>query len=292
VFHVALVVNPFASRVDERVLGDVVGVLQRVARVETLSTQRRGHATELARAATGIDAVVVLGGDGVVNEAVNGIHPDVPLAALPGGGTNVFVRALGLPRDAVRAASHVADALRTRRTRRIGLGSVNGRRFAFACGLGLDAAAVRTIEAHRSRRGRPGDAAFALALARAVPHFRRPLLDIRGVGRAASALIANADPYTYAGTIPLHVAPEARFELGLDLVAPECLTAASLPRFLRYMVRGDGQQRAEDVLYAHDVDSIEIRCDRPFPLQVDGEDLGDVEEVHVHAERNALSVLA
>jgi diacylglycerol kinase family enzyme len=56
-------------------------------------------------------------------------------------------------------------------------------------------------------------------------------------------------------------------------------------------VRGRGQERARDLLYAHDRDRFEIRCDAPLPLQVDGEDLGDVEHAVFEAERGALAVL-
>src|SRR5438093_1216265 len=118
-----------------------------------------------------------------------------------------------------------------------------------------------------------------------------PSLEILGQGRAAFAFIANGDPYTYAGRIPLRVAPEARFELGLDLVAPRVVSPASIPRLLTYALRGRGQGTAGDVLYAHDLDRIEIVCDHAMPLQVDGEDLGDVTSALFEAERNALLVL-
>jgi diacylglycerol kinase family enzyme len=118
-----------------------------------------------------------------------------------------------------------------------------------------------------------------------------PALEILGRGRAAFAFVANCDPYTYAGSIPLRVAPEAQFELGIDLVAPRGVSPASLPRLVRYAVLGRGQATAKDVLYAHDLDRIEIVCDHPMPLQVDGEDLGDVTSALFEAERNAVLVL-
>ena len=114
---------------------------------------------------------------------------------------------------------------------------------------------------------------------------------MRGLGRAAFALVAKADPYTYAGRVPLHVAPEARFELGLDLVAPQQVGPGTLPRLLRYAFTGHGQAHAEDVIYGHDLDRVEILCDLPLPLQADGEDLGDVESAVFEAERGAAKVL-
>ena len=108
---------------------------------------------------------------------------------------------------------------------------------------------------------------------------------------AAFALVANGDPYSFAGGRPLRLAPEARFELGLDLVAPRRVRPAGIPRLLRYAFNGGGEH-AEDVLYGHDLDRIEVRSDRPLPLHVDGEDLGDVEAVVFEAERDAVWVLA
>jgi len=117
------------------------------------------------------------------------------------------------------------------------------------------------------------------------------VLDVDGFGRVAFALVANTDPYSYAKRLALHVAPEARFEAGLDLVAPRRVRPLSLPRLLAYVALGRGQQSARDIVYAHDGDRFEIRCDRPLPLQVDGEDLGDVEHALFDAERDALTVL-
>jgi diacylglycerol kinase family enzyme len=292
VTDVLLIVNPFASSVTEQRVRLVETLLARAGDVKTVLTERRGHATELA--AGGADAVVVFGGDGVVNEVLNGLPAGVPFGALPGGGTSVFARALGLPRDPAAAAEQVAEAIGAGRTRRITLGGVDGRRFGFSAGIGFDAATVRRVDAlGRAQDGkRPGDFAFAYELVRvlAAGHFKlEPALEVSGHGRAAAVFVANCDPYTYAGSIPLHIAPEARFELGLDLVAPVSVSARSLPRVARRLVTGKGQQ-TEDVLYAHDVDRIEITCDRPLPLQVDGEDLGDVEHAVIEAERDAVAV--
>jgi diacylglycerol kinase family enzyme len=294
VAQILLIVNPFASRVTERRLRTVEASLARAGSVQTTLTERRGHAIDLAASAG--DAVVVFGGDGAVNEVLNGIPERVPFGAIPGGGTSVFARALGLPRDPVAAAERVADAIATGRTRRISLGRVDGRRFGFSAGLGFDAATVRRVDAlGRAQDGRrPGDLAFAYELVRVLAAGRfklEPGVEVLGHGRAAAVLVANCDPYTYAGAIPLHIAPEARFELGLDLVAPVRISPRTLPRLARYLVTGRGQQGASDVLYAHDVDRIEITCDRPLPLQADGEDLGDVERVVFEAERGAIDVL-
>jgi diacylglycerol kinase family enzyme len=294
--RVSLVVNPFATRVSEERLAAVRAELERVADLDVVLTERPGHATELVTGACrgGADAVVVFSGDGVFNEALNGLERDLPIGFLPGGGTSVLARALGLPTDPVEAARLLAEALAAGRTRRITVGRVNGRRFAFGAGVGLDAEAVRRVDAlGRSADGRrPGDLAFALAIVRALAAQRghvEPQLEVAGLGRAAIAFVANGNPYTYAKRLPLPIAPEADFELGLDVVAPVRIRRRTLPaNALRVLT---GRVRNGPYLYGHDLDRVEITCDSPMPLHADGEDLGDVEQAVFEAEREAVRVL-
>jgi diacylglycerol kinase family enzyme len=291
-----LVVNPFATRVSESRLARVEEVLAGVARLSVVRTERPRHAVELVAAACrgGADAIVVYSGDGGFNEAVNGLERDVPVGFLPGGGTSVLSRALGLPADPAEAARQLASAIAEGRTRRIAVGRVNGRRFAFSAGIGLDAEAVRRVDelGRRSDGKRPGDLAFALAVVRAIASHRgrfEPQLEVKGLGRAALVFVANGSPYTYAKRLPLPIVPEARFELGLDLVAPIHVRRRSLVRTALTLLTG--RARGGPYLYGHDLDRIEIVCDRPLPLHVDGEDLGDVEEAVFEAERDAVAVL-
>jgi len=288
----ALIVNPFASGVNEERLAAVERELRRKVELTVTLTQRPKHATELTRGLEGVDSILVFGGDGLLNEVLNGLGEDAVVGVLPGGRTNVVARALGVPLDLAAAAR----ALTAATPRRISLGRANGRRFAFAAGVGFDAELVRRVDRHgrRSDGRRPGDVAFVWEAAKLLTGWRgrrEPVLEIEGFGRAAFVLVANGYPYSYAGRRPVRVAPEARFELGLDLVAPQRLAPGAIPRFASYAFRG-GTERAEDVLYGHDLDRIEVRCDRPLPLQVDGEDLGDVESVVFEAERDAVSILA
>jgi diacylglycerol kinase family enzyme len=286
-----LIVNPFASRVTpER----VASVTRALGDVDVVETERRGHATQLARdAGREIERIYVFSGDGGFNEVLNGVAPDVPLGLIPGGGASVLPRALGLPRDPVTAARRLLGG----RSRAIALGRVNGRRFGFSAGVGLDAELVRRVDAlgRDEHGGRPGTWAFAWSALRLLIERRFRLdeaVEIAGHGRAAFVLAANCDPYTYAGRLPLHIAPLAKFELGLDVVAPRRVSPRSLPRLVIYALRGRGQERASDVLYLHDLDAIELICDRALPLQADGEDLGDVVRVELAVERNAAHVLS
>jgi diacylglycerol kinase family enzyme len=279
-----LIVNPYASNVSEERVRRIEELLQPT---KTLLTEGRGHAVELARAAAG-DAIYVFGGDGVTNEVLNGLERDVPVGVLPGGHTNVFARALGLPRDPLEAAGVIG-----RSKRRISLGRVNGRRFAFAAGIGVDSEAVRELETVTRRRAgrRPGDLAYARFVAARLLGGCEPVLDVVGHGRAALAFVSNDAVFTYAGSLPLRFSPDARFELGLDLAAPRCIHLSDLARLLPRLVAGRGLNGGHGVHRLHDADRIELRCDRPLPLQADGEDLGDVEAAVFEAERSAVTVL-
>jgi diacylglycerol kinase family enzyme len=290
--RVLLIVNPFATNVTEERVEAVAVRLARAGEVLVELTQRPRHATELARELDA-DALVVYSGDGGYNEALNGLTADVPIGFLPGGGTSVLSRALGLPHDPVAAAARVADALVAQRTRQITLGRVNGRRFAFAAGIGLDAEAVRRVDelGRREDGRRPGDLAFAFAVVRALAAERlhvEPKLEVKGLGRAASVFVANGAPYTYARGVPLPIVPEADFELGLDLMAPVRIRRRSVVRLAVSILSGHGRG---GLLYAHDQDGFEVVCDEPLPLQADGEDLGDVESAVFEAERGAVRVL-
>jgi diacylglycerol kinase family enzyme len=284
-----LIVNPFASGVDEHRLAAVRAALP--AGTETQLTTAGGEATEIARGASDVDAIYVFGGDGTFNEVLNGVEVDVPLGFIPGGGTSVLPRALGLPRNPARAAQRIAEG----KTRRIGLGRVNGRRFGFNAGIGLDAELVRKVDqlGRRPNGRRPGDVAFMRVATSTLWSQRgrfEERLEVGGAGRAALVLVANCTPYTYAGAMALDLVPGADFDTGLAYLAPVTLRARDLPRLLALGARGAGLKDGR-TLAARDVDRIVVRCDEPLPLQVDGEDTGDVLEAVYEAERDAVTVL-
>jgi diacylglycerol kinase family enzyme len=280
-----LIVNPYASRVTPELAEQVAHAL---GAADTVFTERAGHATELAREADA-EAVVVFSGDGGFNEVLNGARPETVLGFVPGGGTSVLPRALGLPRDPVSAATQLTAG----RTRRIGLGRANGRRFGFAAGVGLDAELIRRMDARGRREDgrRPGDAVFAWTAVKTLAETRvrfDPALEVEGHGRAAFALVANADPYSYVGRLPLRLPRGARLEGGLDVLGPRSFRLRSLPGAIRYILTG---RTRLPLVELHDQDRVEIRCDRPMPLQLDGEDVGDVTEILFEAERDAVDVL-
>ncbi len=284
-----LIVNPFATGVDEHRLAAVQAALP--PGVETKLTTAPGEATAIARDAGAVEAIYVFGGDGTYNEVLNGVGIDIPLGFIPGGGTSVLPRALGLPRDAVKAALRIAEG----HQRRIRLGRVNGRRFGFNAGIGLDAELVRRVDelGRRPDGRRPGDIAFMRVAFGAFTESNarfEPQLELEGLGRAAFALVANCSPYTYAGALALDLVPGGSFDEGLAVFAPISLRARDVPRLLLHATRGRGL-KGDRAYSAHDLDRLVVRCDRPLPLQVDGEDAGDVTEAVYEAEQNAITVL-
>jgi diacylglycerol kinase family enzyme len=288
-----LIVNPRASAVDDDSVAAVRAALP--AGTELRFTGAKGEATELARDASGrVDALYVLGGDGTYNEVLNGVDAETPVGLLPGGGASVLPRALGLPRKPSEAAQRLAAGAQPRR---IGVGRVNGHRFGFACGIGLDAEVVRAVDelGRREDGRRPGNLAFAWTGVRTLTRHRfriEPALEVKDAGRVAFALVTNGPTYTYAGRVAVRPTPEATFEGGLDLVGPVQMRARDLPRLAWYAAGRGDRERAGHLVYVHDADRIEIVCDRPLPLEADGEDLGDVETVVLEAERDAVTVLA
>jgi diacylglycerol kinase family enzyme len=310
-----LVVNPKATTTSERSRDVLVRALRSAVDLTVEYTTRRGHATTLARAAaeSGIDVVVTLGGDGTVNEAVNGLmsaptaFADIPgpcahrlpaLAVVPGGSTNVFARALGLPRDWVDGTSVILDGLRDGRHRVIGLGRADDRYFTFAAGVGLDAAVVRRVEQARlrGRTSTPG-----LYLRSTVSQFfgddrKAPPLSLERPGEPAetelgTVIVQNTAPWTYLRDRPINPNPDASFERGLDVMALRRLSVMSTTRTLAQLTAGKGDPHGKQVLHLHDQDEFTVVAERPQPFQLDGDYLGERQKVHFVSVPQALRVI-
>ena len=233
-----LIVNPHATSTTQLRRDVIVRALSSAVELKVVETRYRGHATSLASAALGgaFGLVITLGGDGTVNEAVNGIlgppvtdragAPGLPaLAALPGGQANVFTRAVGLPSDPVDAAGQILQALAEGRSRRIGLGLAGDRYFTFNAGLGLDAEVVRAVD---GRRARGQTATPWLFVRMTLRQFyrgtdrRHPALMLERDGHAPAGplfvgIVSNTAPWTYLGRRPVNTNPLARFDSGLDV---------------------------------------------------------------------------
>ncbi len=284
-----LIVNPAATTTTSRTRDVLLHALKSDLDLVVAETTHRGHAAELAQEAaeTGFELVIALGGDGTANEAVNGIlnrgpGPDRPaLALVPGGSTNVFARALGIPNDPVEATGQILDALREKRTRSVGLGTADGRWFTFCAGLGLDADVVAAVERARSggRRSTP-----ALYVATAVREFYAgnrdaPPLRLTRPGEEPIeglhlAIVQNTRPWTFLGGRAVDPSPAASFDTGLDLLGLRGLGTASTLRHVRQLLLGRKPPHGRDVLALHDVAELTLWADRPTSHQVDGDHLG------------------
>ena len=301
-----LVANPGATATTAGARDVLAHALASETALEVRETKARGHAVELARQAVadGVDVVVALGGDGTVNEVVNGLlaagpGPDVPaLAVVPGGSTNVFARALGLPNNAVEATAVLLDALRAERRRTIGLGMADERWFTFNGGLGLDGQVVRRVEAKRAkgRRSTPG-----LFVRSALREFfldsdrRHPSLVLEREGaepeQLGLALVCNTAPWTYLGTRPVLPCPDASFETGLDVFGLSRLRTTTTLRHLRQILSTHPRLRGGRLRTLHDADAFVVSADRPVPLQLDGDHLGMRRRVVFRAVPDALDVV-
>ncbi len=304
-----LVVNPNATATTLRTRDVLAAALSSDLRVDTFETKGRGHAIELAAQAveTGADIVVALGGDGTVNEIVNGIlsegvRPGLPdLAIVPGGSTNVFARALGMPASAVEATGQILEALREGRSRRVGLGKANDRWFTFCAGLGIDAAVVERVERKRAKGKRSTHSLyvrsavnrFYFATARRHPalRLRAPsLLDSREV---FAALVCNTDPWTFLGDRPVRPCPDASLDLGLDVLALTRMSTATTLRAAAHFFAKDPHPRSKNALLLHDQSEIVLEATgEPLAFQVDGDALGHRDKVLMTSVPNALRVIS
>ena len=299
--RVRLITNPNASGVTERIVSTVATRLTAVCDLEIAYTDRQGHATDLA-AEVAEGAVVSLGGDGTVNEVVNGLRPGVALGVLPGGASSIYARQLGFPDDPARAAGLLAAAIRAGSTRTVGLGVADGRRFTFAASVGFDADATRVVdEARRNRPGgvRPNDIQVLMAALRVLGKQRFRLdeqMTVTADGsepiRASYIAIANQHPYTYFGKIKVQATPRASFDSALDAVVLGNLSRRGLPRLAVYALIHPLHARRDTpgITYLHDQPSFVIECDHPVAVQIDGEYVGDHARVTIGYEPAAIDV--
>ncbi len=302
---VLLLVNPFSSSVTARTRVVIRKALAGDHDVELVETARRNHATRLAQgaAAEGVDVVVVLGGDGTVNEAANGLAGTATaLAVLPGGSTNVFARTIGLPNDPVESTAVTLEALEAGSIRRVGLGVANGRYFCFHVGIGFDAALVEQVEKRAGLKRWARHALFMYAgldtLARRYdrrhPHFSVRYPDGDGVDDGYFAVGCNTNPYTFIGNTPFDIAPDANLDNGLTMVTVRSLRADRAARIVARAVKGNGAlQRDPAIHYRADVDALVVEAlgGRPFPHQIDGDFLGETTRVELRHEREVLDLV-
>jgi diacylglycerol kinase family enzyme len=306
-----IIVNPYATTVSDRLKNLVVYALQGRYEVEAVSTEAQDHATEIGREACegGYDVVVAFGGDGTLNEVANGLAgTDVPVSVLPGGSTNVVCRTLGIPNDVVDATEHLLGLADDFRPRKVDLGLANGRRFVFACGAGLDATAAKQVDSHPRLKARGGRWYYTWAAVSGFygSYLRNPvrmrLEADDATAEGVTAIVQNSDPFTYFGRQPLRVCENAALDNGTLSVAvlrraaqrdvPTIAARVLAPRLRtpahRQIEHFDGL--TEGRLESRSTDP-EGRT-RRFPVQVDGDYVGDHAELEIGIEPASLTVVA
>jgi diacylglycerol kinase family enzyme len=297
-----LVVNPVARTYSKPTLAVIEKALSADFRLEVAETKERGHAWELATRAVddGIHLVVVFSGDGTVNEVVNALAgTETAIAALPGGATNIFVRALGLPLDPVEATGTLIGKALDDAAFKLSLGRADGRYFAVNCGAGVDAAAMRRLDAKFPRTKAKFDrVAFRVAAWELLVGYagRSADLEVRvddaDPTPSLSVMVGRTDPYTYYKGHGLRMTPDASLEGGLDVLSVRKLRRRSVPR-IAWQVFGSARHvHGRDIDYVHDAEHVLVTSEKPFPVQVDGDSLGDHLRLEVDLAHEALWVVA
>lgn len=314
-----LVVNPQATATSPRTSDVLLSALSSQLDLQVVPTSHRNHARELGERARaeGMDIVVTFGGDGTINEVVNGLLADpapataseLPLLApVPGGSANVVTRALGLPRDPVEASGEILASLAAGSTRTISLGSAEIERadgarsrrwFVANAGLGIDAGVIEAMEAQRAEglAATPGRylrttiRQFFSGGDRSIPRLTLQRADevIEGV---YWAIVQNTSPWTYLGSLPIDACPDASFDTGLDAFALRRMGLITAARASRRLLAGSraGSTRRSITVW-HDTSALAIAADPPTPMQADGEGLGFVSLARLRSHPAALSTV-
>jgi diacylglycerol kinase family enzyme len=305
-----LVVNPYATTVSSRLKNVVIYALQSRYEIEAIETRERNHAIDIVQSALNrnFDLVCAFGGDGTANEVINGLMAsdhgrDVPFTFLPGGMTNVIGRILGIPNDIVDASEHLLSLADSFEPRRIDLGEANGRAFIFGAGAGLDADIVKRCEARPALKRTLGQNWYAAATVTTFTNrymMRRPRLHIEANGLETDGIVAvaqNARPFTYFGKREIDLAPTAGLDNGsLSLTVLERGNPLDFPPLaMRLLSQKLAVSDNRHIKIAAEFKQATIRPRKEggprIPLQVDGDYVGDFDEVRFRALPGALSVV-
>jgi diacylglycerol kinase family enzyme len=300
-----VIVNPYATTVSDRLKNLVVYALRGSYQVDAIDTESKDHATELCREAAreGYDVVVAFGGDGTVNEAANGlVGSETPLSCLPGGRTNVYCRMLGIPIDVVDATEHLLQLADSWQPRRVDIGRVNERYFTFSAGVGLDASVVERVDAHPRLKARLGEYYYTWTGVQTFNRrylFRPPRMEVRLDGErveGVTTIVQNAAPYTYFGNRPIELGENATLDSGdLSGVVLKRTNPIAIPSIIWRAL--SKRARIAKHRQVHPFDglghlSVRSADERPLPLQVDGDYIGEVHEAAFSVSRGGILVIA
>jgi diacylglycerol kinase family enzyme len=309
-----LIVNPNATSTTPAGRDLLAHALESRVGLVVTHTDHRGHAIEIAEAAKrdGTDVIIVHGGDGTVNEVVNGLlgkpGPDRPaadtlpaVAVVPGGSANVFARALGISPDPIEATNQLIDLLGAHRGawRRIGLMDCVERWAVFTAGMGVDGDVVAAVEAQRAK-GRKVTAGRYIRIAvremlgsvRDEPLLTVHLPDREPVPGVHFAFVSNASPWTYANARPVWTNPDTTFETGLGVFAVTTMNVAANLLVVRRMLSKKAKIKGKHLIREDNLPWVRITSAEPIACQVDGDFLGMRDDMTFTAVPQALAVVA
>ena len=304
-----LIVNPHATTMDGNTPELVAQSLAGLVDLDVRQTRYRGHARELAAEADD-DLVLVLGGDGAVNETVNGIMSRpaglsgsaLPLiGVIPGGGGNVFARALGLPLGTEAAIGRIRDVIAAGSYRTRGLGLAGDRYFTFCADLGWDAEVMDEMDQLRETGRRQSTTLYLRTIVRQFfrgTDRRVPALTLERDGQPPvdglfMTVVTNRSPWTYFGGRALLPVPNPDLNSGLDLLALRRLRLGTIVSLVSQLLWVRSRPpRGRHLLSMPGLESLVIRSARPIAFQVDGEYLGETKAVEFRFVPHAIRVVA
>ncbi|WP_054051688.1 diacylglycerol kinase family protein [Alloactinosynnema sp. L-07] len=301
-----LVVNPQATATTPAGRDVLAHALASQVKLDIVETDYRGHAMAAAAQAAldNVDLVVAHGGDGTVNEVVNGMLSaggHVPmLGVVPGGSANVFARSLGLPRHPVEATHILLRAIEEGRRREVGLGMVDigagqTRWFTFSAGMGWDAEVVADVDRKRGKKASPALYTRIAAARYLRPRHGKPDLTVHIPGEdpiegLRLAFISNTDPWTYMGSRAIHLNHGTSFDTGLGLFALRTLRAPTVVRHVAQAFSGKGETKGKNLVRRDDVAKLVVTAANPVQLQCDGDLIGARTRVEFTSMPKALTV--
>jgi diacylglycerol kinase family enzyme len=307
-----LIVNPNATSTTPAGRDLLAHALESRVKLTVAHTDHRGHAIEIAREAArdGVDALIVHGGDGTVNEVVNGILGEVgvtgpapAVGVVPGGSANVFARALGISPDPIEATNQLVDLLsdyrRRKSWRRIGLMDCGERWAVFTAGLGVDGDVVAAVEGQRDKGRKVTAARYIrvavremLASARKEPMLTLHLPDHDPVTGVHFAFVSNSSPWTYANTRPVWTNPTTTFETGLGVFAITSMNVWANLGLVRRMIARKPRIEAKHLIRDDDLPWVRVTSDTPVACQIDGDYVGPRRSMSFIAVPEAVGVVA
>ena len=311
-----LIVNPNATSTTPAGRDLLAHALESRVKLVVAHTDHRGHAIEIAAEAKrdGIDVIIVHGGDGTVNEVVNGLlgkpgqerpGPDAlpAVSVVPGGSANVFARALGISPDPIEATNQLIDLLGAHRTgdrwRTIGLMDCAERWAVFTAGMGVDGDVVAAVEAQRAK-GRTVTAGRYIRIAvremvgsaQAEPRLTVELPGRPPIDGIHFAFVSNASPWTYANSRPVWTNPDTSFNTGLGVFAVTSMNVLANLLLVRRMLSKKANIKAKHLIREDDLRWVRISAAEPISCQVDGDFLGLRQEMTFTSVPHALAVVA